>query len=375
MDIKTVYPAQQPSEADFLWGQSFAEEGFGLLVRDMIGTGPLVAGLPCTPTSPASMTVNVGPGRIYSNQPLRPTGLGQIAGLGGLAPDTNTDHYIVKQGLLRDTTNVGGGGSPFTAPATPGQSINYLIQAAFLEQDSTAVQRTFYNSQNPNVAIPSNVSEFRQCVLQLSVKAGSPATTGSQVTPTADAGKTPVWVVTVAYGQTSITSGNIVQHPSAPYNSLVNSGAGLATVNSGVVTVQEALPADVLTGSATNKVMTPGDTYNAFAEVPLYINGSNQLVTGSASGSALDMSTFLKAGVTLNANVTLPNPANPKVGQQGRIRFAQDATGSRTLAYGTYWKRAGGPGILTTTPSATDILVYEVITPTFILYDLKDNPS
>ena len=225
MDRPIVYPAEMPVETDFLNVGRFAYEGFGLLVRDLIGTGTAVAGLPCTPTATPSMTVNVGPGRIYTLANLEPTAIGQIAGLGGLPADNNPDHQIVKQGLLRDTTLIGGSGSPFTAPGTAGQSINYLIQAQFVTADSTPTQRTYFNSQNPTVAIPSNVSNVRMDQVALSVKAGTPAATGSQVTPTADAGCVPVWVITVANAQTTIVAGNIAQHPSVPILSFSDAGA------------------------------------------------------------------------------------------------------------------------------------------------------
>ncbi|MHA0110713.1 hypothetical protein ACXYUI_26650, partial [Klebsiella pneumoniae] len=50
----------------------------------------------------------------------------------------------------------------------------------------------------------------------LSAKAGISATTGSQVTPSPDSGYVGIAVVTVANGQTTITSGNITAYTSAP---------------------------------------------------------------------------------------------------------------------------------------------------------------
>ena len=65
--------------------------------------------------------------------------------------------------------------------------------------------------------------------------------------------------------------------------------------------------------------------------------------------------------VTLGGNRTLANPTNLTTGQSGVIRIAQDATGSRTLAYGSYWKFPGGTApTLTTTASAVDVLAYYV---------------
>lgn len=65
--------------------------------------------------------------------------------------------------------------------------------------------------------------------------------------------------------------------------------------------------------------------------------------------------------VTLGGNRTLANPSNLTAGQSGVIVVTQDGTGSRTLAYGSYWKFAGGTApTLTTTASAVDVIAYYV---------------
>mgnify|MGYP006280025709 CR=1 FL=1 len=65
--------------------------------------------------------------------------------------------------------------------------------------------------------------------------------------------------------------------------------------------------------------------------------------------------------VTLGGNRTLANPSNLTAGQSGVIVITQDGTGSRTLAYGSYWKFANGIVLpLTTTASAVDVLAYYV---------------
>jgi len=65
--------------------------------------------------------------------------------------------------------------------------------------------------------------------------------------------------------------------------------------------------------------------------------------------------------VTLGGNRTLANPTNITAGQGGVITITQDATGSRTLAYGSYWKFPSGTApTLTTTASAVDVLAYFV---------------
>jgi hypothetical protein len=65
--------------------------------------------------------------------------------------------------------------------------------------------------------------------------------------------------------------------------------------------------------------------------------------------------------VTLGGNRTLANPSNLTAGQSGVIVITQDGTGSRTLAYGSYFKFANGTApTLTTTASAVDVLAYYV---------------
>ena len=80
--------------------------------------------------------------------------------------------------------------------------------------------------------------------------------------------------------------------------------------------------------------------------------------------------------VTLGGNRTLANPSNLTAGQSGAIFISQDGTGSRTLAYGSYWDFSGGnPPTLTTTASAVDLLVYTVRTTTSIQASLLTNFS
>ena len=65
--------------------------------------------------------------------------------------------------------------------------------------------------------------------------------------------------------------------------------------------------------------------------------------------------------VTLGGNRTLANPTNITAGQSGVIVITQDGTGSRTLAYGSYFKFSNGTApTLTTTASAVDVLAYYV---------------
>ena len=64
------------------------------------------------------------------------------------------------------------------------------------------------------------------------VKAGAAATTGSQVTPTVDAGFTAMFVVTVAYGQTTITSRSCELIQATPPSRVITSSGIDQTSNS-----------------------------------------------------------------------------------------------------------------------------------------------
>jgi hypothetical protein len=63
--------------------------------------------------------------------------------------------------------------------------------------------------------------------------------------------------------------------------------------------------------------------------------------------------------VTLAGNRTLANPTNPANGQRVIFQVTQDATGSRTLTYGSAYDfgTAGAP-TLTTTAAKTDLLKF-----------------
>lgn len=80
-----------------------------------------------------------------------------------------------------------------------------------------------------------------------------------------------------------------------------------------------------------------------------------------------DLSASCNFTVTLGGNRTLANPTGLVAGQSGSIFIVQDATGSRTLAYGSYWDFAAGTApTLTTTANAVDRIDYIVRSTTSI---------
>jgi len=76
-----------------------------------------------------------------------------------------------------------------------------------------------------------------------------------------------------------------------------------------------------------------------------------------------DFATANNFTVTLAGNRTLANPTNLTAGQTGSIFIVQDGTGSRTLAYGSYYDFVSGTApTLTTAASSVDRIDYVVRT-------------
>lgn len=91
-----------------------------------------------------------------------------------------------------------------------------------------------------------------------------------------------------------------------------------------------------------------------------------------AATIAVDFSAGNNFAVTLGGNRTLGNPSNVGAGQAGQIVISQDGTGSRTLAYASDWKFAGGTApTLSTAAGAVDILSYYVWDTTHIAASLQ----
>jgi hypothetical protein len=245
LDRRIVYPASIPLDTDFLFMEQRAMVALGYIAEMLGGTSGIVFDLACTPTSPASMVVNIGRGAI--------TALAEVdaTAFGSLGTDTAA---LVKMGINEAAT-------PFTltAPGTSGQSINYLIEAQMLEQDGTPIVLPYVNAANPSMpyAGPGNSGTAQNTVraqsVGLQLKAGAAATTGTQTTPLVDGGWVGLYIITVNYGQTTVTSSSISVYPGAPF------------IGGGAVTLGRLINVQKFSGSGTY-TPTPGTT-ECIAEV------------------------------------------------------------------------------------------------------------
>jgi len=131
-------------------------------------------------TSPTGTTLTVQPGSWY-----------QLAAL-----NDSISTQVLKQSLLLAPAAL-----TIPAPTVSGQSINYLVQISASSLTSTNMLTSalpLLDSTNP--MLPGLLVNGE---LLVGIKAGVSAVTGSQVTPTADAGYTALYVVTSTYGSAS----------------------------------------------------------------------------------------------------------------------------------------------------------------------------
>lgn len=315
MDRQIVYVGQIPQDTDLLLTNKNTMVALGYLMQAILGTSTLVDGLACTPTAPATLTIDVAGGSIYSLEEIDATAYGSLA--------ADTADQIVKQGIIIGSQNFS-----CAAPGTVGQSVVYLVEAAYQDTDTGSTVLPYYNSSNPSEAYsgPSNsgISQntIRQGLCKVQVKTGVAATTGTQVTPAPDAGFTGLFAVTVANGQSSITSGDIVQLSTAPF---------INPKLTGII-------ADVQAGSPNFAHDTSGAANTitiALSPVPTLTDGMpiRVKVANTITGATVMNTNGL-------GNVSIVTPAGAALGTgtlvaNGIYEFTYDANGTRWIYDGS----------------------------------------
>jgi hypothetical protein len=269
MDRNIVWPGQVPLETDLLNTNRNVMVALGRFAMDILGSSTLASGLACTPTAPASMKVNIGAGALYSLQNIDNTAYSTLA--------ANTADQVMKQGILlaSDALQLA-----FTAPASAGNSIIYLVQAAYSEVDTDLTLLPYYNAANPSVPYSGPSGSGNQSAttragnININAKAGIAAP--SPTAPAPDTGFVPLYYVTVAYGQTTITGGNISVATGAPFIS--GTLSSLMPISGGAFTGPIVGPTPAL-GDNSTKLATTAFVNNAFA-ASVGANGYQKLPSG-----------------------------------------------------------------------------------------------
>ena len=367
MDRLMVYPGAIPLDTDVLSVERNVMTALGWLAQASFGANTGVVGLACNPTVPASMTVNIGSGALWAQAVI------DQSNFGSLPADTSP---LMKMGILPEAV---GTNFTLTAPVTSGESINYLIEAAFEETDENPVVLPYVNPANPSQPYtgPNNSGTSQNTVraqtIALQLKAGVAANTGTQTTPTVDAGYVGLYVITVNFGQTTITAANIMAYANAPFNGgpfapLAGNPAQTfmgapATQNDQLVTLGQFtansfknIAVFTTTGATLNGISIPGwvnggnwsPPTNVLAEIIVtggggsgagcYNNGSSIiLISGPCGGAAGTAILLTQLSNTVEYQITVGfGGFNPNAGQSG---FA-----GATSSFGTIVSATSGGG-------------------------------
>lgn len=86
-----------------------------------------------------------------------------------------------------------------------------------------------------------------------------------------------------------------------------------------------------------------------FYRAPIALTSGTLVATNASLGDLFQL--------TLATNTTLSNPTNLQSGQGWKVEVTQDATGARTMAFGTLYKFSGA-STLTTTAGAIDMFSF-----------------
>lgn len=229
MDRAIIYPGAIPASADILFMQRSAMIADGYLAAATVGSGPVVDGLAATPAV-GSLGVVISSGSIFQSTVVDQNSFSS------LSADSDP---VVKIGVNAKATTF-----PLTAPTTAGQSISYLIEAAFLESDGASSVIPYYNSANPaqpfsgpGGAGGAQLTRRLQSV-QLQLRQGVAANAGTQATPAIDAGWVGLYIITVNYGESGVQPGDIAILPGAPFI-----GLKLPALNAAVAALEASFSA------------------------------------------------------------------------------------------------------------------------------------
>lgn len=313
MDRPTVYYGQIPLETDLLKAGQYAMVGLAKLAEAVLGTSTMVDGFTLVPAVPASLSAVLSAGSIFQLENLEATAWSSLP--------ADLSHSIVKHGVNLDTTTL-----TFVPPSTVGYAQNFLVEVQYEDLDTGSVTLPYYNAADPTVPFsgPGNSgtaqNTVRKGIVAVQVKAGVAATAGTQATPSADAGWTGLFVVTLAQGDTSVTSGAITQLSTAPFidpklpavPTAVQSGTWLWAVDTSAGAAAQVTSASTTTASA---VLT-------FASVPSWVAAGMKAYDLTTTGAITGAQTVLSKTAT---TVTLSANVNATVNSGDAIAFSNNA--------------------------------------------------
>lgn len=265
----------------------------------------------------------------------------------------------------------GGGGAAFQGALvkkTTAQSLLTLTTTTITfdaeEYDTSGFHDNVTN--NSRLTVPAGVTKVRlsarlsrtsqtgQVVLSM-LKNGSGAAVGLAQIDTDTAGTDHV---TAQSAVLSVTAGDYFE-----LQGYVEGASDITTESwFAIEVVETSSTAYAPTAATASQVWTGTTDLAALTPANMFSSAAGQVLTDGAT-ITIDGNTGFNFRVTLGGSRTLANPTNMKAGQSGIIVVTQDATGSRTLSYGSNWRFPGGAavgGVLSTAANAVDVITYYV---------------
>jgi hypothetical protein len=323
------YAGALPRVEDFLSVGKYAMVGVGAVAEAILGQATQVAGLAVTAVANnavagSAFAVNVGRGFIFSYQETDPTAYGVLG--------TDTQTNVLKTGILSTGVNLGLSNA---APASAGYSTNYLISAAFVEQDINEAVLPYYNAATPTQPFsgPANNSAAqvtaRQDTILLQATAGTPAPSGAQTTPSTPAGYVALYIVTVKNGDTATNGAQISLAPDAPFIS--SAGQLLKVIQSGSINYASA------GGSANLITLSLTPTLNSYQDgtwITFKAAGTNSAAS-FISINGLSNLPILQGGMALSGGEIQADWSYAGVILSGSFHLLASGAGSINIASGT----------------------------------------
>ena len=286
---------------------------------------------------------------------------------------TDVNSSQTARNLRLNLTGTSGGAQNLIVPA---------IEKVYIVNNGCADAITVKNSSGTGIAVPAgktmwvynngtNVVDVSTHLTSLTLGTALPIAsggTGTNSTTYANLQSNVSGILPIGNGGTGSNTGVNLQTTVSGILPTANGGTGTnSTTYANLQSNVSGILPTANGGTGANSLANA--SIAQLSAVQTFTAGQSGEITGLTDGTTItpnfaDSNNF---SVTLAGNRTLANPTNIVAGQSGSFFISQDATGSRTLAYGSYYDFAGGTApTLSTAASAVDRIDYVVRTTTSI---------